>query len=237
VRTFSLSYKNIKLTDRDLLRDFVMQQDMGVTAFLFKHPTEALTKYVASNQDAVLELTNETTGNLGQGFKVPVQTVIHKVDIYLKKTGSPSGQLTLNLETDSSGKPSGTVLDTSDNVAVSSVGASFALVTFNFATPVRLEAFTQYHLVLEGDSTYDSSFVTGTTVVEWGVDASSPTYANGSISTYATGSWTQDATKCAIFTMSDYVKVETEESAWAEERISGAEGGIFNVGVSLIEAI
>lgn len=234
-RTFPLSYGKIKLVERDFLKDFLVQQDYGLTAFLFKHPTEDLSIYASSNEDGLIELTDETTGNIGQGFQIKIQSKIHRVQLYLKKTGSPAGDLTLKLATDDSDKPSASILATSDAVAVSTVTGSYTLIEFTFTTPARLEPFTQYHFILEGDATYDSSFATGVTVVELGVDASSPTYAYGAISTYAPSVWTPDATKCAIFTIPDYTRVQTDESSWSEERFSGAEGGMFNVNVTLVE--
>lgn len=234
-RVFQLSYTNINYAEKNTLRDFLVQQDYGLSSFLFKHPTDNITEYAAANQDGVLELKNETVGSIAQGFQFPYQNAIHRIQIYLKKIGSPSGQLTAKINTDNSGKPSGATLATSDNVAVSAITGTLTLVEFTFATPVRLEAFTQYHVLLEGDATYDSSFATGVTAVQLGVDASSPSYSYGSISTYATGSWTADSSKDAIFTVPDYTKVETDESLLNEQRVANANGGIFNVGLTLIE--
>lgn len=236
-RSLSLSYKNITLAEKDALRDYIIQQDMGLTPFLFKHPIDDLTKYISSNQDGDLELNDESVGNIGQGFVVPIQTAIHKVKIYLKKIGTPSGQLILKLEMDSSGKPSDAVMSIAENVPVSTVGSSYSLIQFDFATPVRFEPFTAYQFVLEGDSTYDSSFVTGVTAVQLGVDENTPSYASGNISTNTSGVWTTDATKNAIFTIPDYIKMRTEESSFADERISGAEGGIYNLAIALMEAL
>ncbi len=236
-RTYVLPYTNLKLVDRNILRKFFLQQDHGITPFLWKHPTEDLTKYPASNQDATLELNDETIGNIAQGFQIPLQAAIHEVQVYLKKIGSPAGNVLLKLQGDSSNKPDGVTLDTSDNVAVTSIGTSLALVTFTFSTPVRLEPFTQYHLVLEGDSAYDTGYSAGVDAVQIGVDASSPSYTDGSISTYATATWTQDTGKCAIFTIEDLLKCQTQDSSFPEERVSNAEGGIYNVTITLTEDI
>lgn len=237
-RAFILSFKNRVLTDRNLLRNFIVQQDMGITPFLYKHPVEDLTIFAESgNQDALVELNAETTGNIGQGFQIPVQSAIHRVQLLLNKVGSPTGQLSLKIQTDTADEPSGTTLSTSDNVAVTSLGTTLALVSFDFNTTTRLNPFVQYHFVLEGDSTYDSGFATGVTAVRIGVDSSSPSYTYGAISTYGSGSWTADSTKCGIFTVPDYIKCETEESTFNEERISGASGGIFNLGIHLNEKL
>jgi hypothetical protein len=234
-RTFNVTYKNIKLSDRALLRNFFVQQDYGITAFLFKQPVEDLSINASSLQDALHELEDDTTGDLGQGFQLEVQSKIHRIQVWLKKTGSPSGNLTLKITTDDTNKPSGSILATSDTVAVSTVTTGYTLIEFTFSTPARLEPFTQYHWTLEGDATYDSSYATGVTVVELGIDSSSPTYAYGNLSRYAPSAWTADATKAAIFTIPDYTKVQTDGSLWQEERLSGASGGIFNIALTLVE--
>lgn len=235
IRRHSLSYTNITSLEKNSLRNFIIQQDYGLTSFLFKHPTDNITEYGAANQDGTIELANETTGNIAQGFQLPFQSAIHKIQLYLNKTGSPAGQLTVKINSDSSGKPSSSTLATSDNVAASTITGTLTLTEFNFTIPVRLEAFTQYHLLLEGDATYDASFVTGATAVQLGIDASSPSYTYGNISTYAAGAWTADSAKCAIFTVPDYTKVRTDDSLWATNRISNAGGGMYNVNIILVE--
>lgn len=234
-RTFQSSYTNIPYSEKNTLKDFLVGHDYGLDPFLFKHPTDNITEYAAANQDGVLELKDETVGSIAQGFQFPFQNAIHRVQLYLNKIGSPGGQLTARINTDSSGVPSGSVLATSDNVAVSTITGTLTLVEFTFATPVRLEAFTQYHVLLGGDAAYDSSFATGVTAVQLGVDASSPSYSYGSISTYASSTWTADAAKDGIFLVPDYTKVQTDESLWNEQRVANANNGIFNVSLTLIE--
>lgn len=234
-RTFSLSYKNIKLADRALLRNFIVQQDYGLTAFLFKHPVEELSINPASFQDALIELTDETTGNIGQGFQLEIQNKVHRVQVWAKRTGLPSGNLTMKITTDDANKPSTSILATSDLMAVSVATTSYSLVEFTFSTPARLEPFTQYHFIVEADSVYDASWITGSVTWELGVDASSPTYPYGAVSTYSPSVWTADVTKAGIFTIPDYTRVQTDDSMWGEERISGASGGIFNISLTLVE--
>lgn len=236
-RNFQLTYNNLPYAEMVILRNFIIKQNYGLTPFLFKHPTKNITEYDAVNQDGVLELTAESVGSLAQGFQFPFQNAIHKVQLYLNKIGSPSGQLSIKINTDSSGVPSSSTLVTSDNVAVSSITGTLALVEFNFSTSVRLSAFTQYHLVLEGDSTYDSSFSAGVTAVQLGVDTTSPSYLYGNISTYASSTWTADTSKAGIFVIPDYTKVETQESAWNEQQISNAQNGIFELTMALMEQL
>ena len=234
-RTFTLSYRNIKLTDRALLRNFLVQQDYGITAFLFKHPVEDLAIYAIENRNDLFELEADATGGVAQGFQLEIQSKVHRVQLYLKKTGSPSGNIFVTINTDDTDKPSASILATSDTVAVSTITTGWTLIEFEFATPARLEPFTQYHIVLSGDATYDASFVTGVTVVEYGQDSSSPTYGYGNSSTWAPTAWTAKPTLAGIFTIPDYTRVQTSESTWQEERISGALGGIFNLSLTLVE--
>lgn len=123
---------------------------------------------------------------LAQGFQIASSTTVQSVRLWLKKVGSPSGNLTVKIETDSSGDPSGTpVTDgTSDTVAVSSLAASYGWIDFTFSTAPSLSASTQYHIVLETTGTQSN-----TNYVEWGADSSSPSYADGEMKSEASSVW------------------------------------------------
>ena len=61
----------------------------------------------------------------------------------------------------------------------------------------------KYWMQLGSDQLYVDSFVTGVTSVDWGVDASSPAYADGEFARFVNGTgWTLDATKDALFRIS-----------------------------------
>jgi len=138
--------------------------------------------YPETNVDTDLALGQDGTNvSRAQGFQVLTDRSVSQVKLYVKKSGTPTDNLTLQIQTDSGGLPSGTVVTngTSGAVAGSSVGSSYGLVTFSFSPVPQLTANTQYQLVLTRSGSNDSA-----NYYVWGADQSSPTYSNGAGSTY-----------------------------------------------------
>jgi hypothetical protein len=136
-----------------------------------------------------------TKDKLAQGIQISSASTISTVRLWLKKVGSPTGNLTIKLQTDSSGSPSGTTVTngTSATVAASSLSTSYGYIDFAFSTPPSLSATTQYHIVLE---TADSA--SNTNYVEWGADGSSPGYASGVMKYEFSSTWSAES-KDAVF--------------------------------------
>ena len=108
------------------------------------------------------------------------------VDFYLKKAGSPVGNVTVSIYADSAGQPTGAALATSAAVAAASLTTSIQQFHFVFASPLHISANTKYHAVVNY-----SGAINGTDYVV--LDRNSTTTI-GSIYTSANGStWTADA--------------------------------------------
>jgi hypothetical protein len=90
---------------------------------------------------------------LAQSFTPSVTGSRIRVDLALKKNGSPSGNTWVTIQADSGGNPSGTALATSNNVDISTWDTISSWIQYDFSTPVNLNASTTYWLVLEGDFT------------------------------------------------------------------------------------
>ena len=136
---------------------------------------------------------------ISQGFKCNTSSTVTKVKLWLKKTGTPAGTdtITLVIQTDSPGVPSGTPVTNGTSTAVDisdTLTASYAWVTFTFATNPSLTAGTQYHLVLQGAATID-----GTNYVQWGADNYDVIYQDGSMSVYDGTTWVTDSLYDACF--------------------------------------
>lgn len=121
-----------------------------------------------------------------QGFK-PTYSDVTSVSLYLKKVASPTGNIYVQIQSDSAGKPSNISLGQSANIDVSTLSTSFAWIDFTFSTPVSVAPSTQYHIVLFGTFAID-----GINWVRWDTDGSSPTYTDGSHAYRGTGAWTTD---------------------------------------------
>lgn len=101
----------------------------------------------------------------------------------MKKVGSPTGNIAVEIRADGADPSSATLLGTSSNVDVSTVSGSYDYVAFDFPTPVTLTPATEYWVILTG--TYTEAVDVG---VYWGLDTSSPAYAGGIAGRYGNGS-------------------------------------------------
>jgi hypothetical protein len=147
-----------------------------------------------------------TTDYLAQGFQVDTTASCAYINLLLLKVGTP-GTITIRIETDVTGSPSGTLVNANATatIAASALSTSANWNTVNF-TAFTLTASTQYHIVIRPSATSD-----GSNYVQW-LGSTSNVYANGSLkistnsgSTWAATSTTLDAgfivylqTKCRM---------------------------------------
>lgn len=145
-----------------------------------------------STSDMDVTITNSAISSndkLAQGFQISSANTVEKVRLWLKKVGSPSGNLTVKIQTNNAGNPSGTTVTngTSATVAASSLSTSLGWIEFTFSTPPSLSASTQYHIVLEtSDSQSDVNHVV------WGSDYTSPGYASGVMKRERSAVWSNE---------------------------------------------
>jgi len=134
--------------------------------------------------------------NISQGFKPNTSSTVTKVRLWLKKTGAPTGNITISIETDTAGVPSGTSVTNGDsqNVDVTTLTTGYGWVTFTFAANPTLVAGTQYHIVLQG-----SFAISPTACVSWGADNYDVIYPSGSMSLYGGATWTAQTLYKACF--------------------------------------
>jgi hypothetical protein len=139
----------------------------------------------AINSPGGYDISNQNTGSslrkvtgpkdkLAEQFQVDSSASISQVILYLQKSGAPTGTMTVRVETDNSGSPSGTLAfaNGTGTLAESSLGAGLGLATFVFAGSIALLSGVVYWIVLSTDrAASDVNFVT------WGSDSTSPTYA------------------------------------------------------------
>lgn len=146
--------------------------------------------------------TTASYTQISQGFKCNTTGAVTKVKLWLKKTGVPAGTdtITLEIQSDSSGVPSGnevtngisTAVDISDTTGLVTTGYSW--VTFTFSTNPTLTAGTQYHLVLYGAYT-----VSEANYITWGADNYDVIYPDGTMSVYDATTWVSDTLYNACF--------------------------------------
>lgn len=127
--------------------------------------TEAVDQSYTSGKD--IDHAFVTTA-IAQSFTTSKAQICTKIEIYIKKIGSP-GNLTVYLKSDDNNSPGDTLA--SATISVGDVGTSYDYEIANI-TDTNLANATKYWIYLSamGDSSNN---------YRWGVDASSPTYANG----------------------------------------------------------
>jgi len=104
----------------------------------------------------------------GQSFKA-IGTKISGVSLNVMKTGSPTGDITVELRTDY--PTAGTVL-ASKALAPAAIGTSYAWVDFNFASPATVVNGTTYYIKVTTSATSSSKYY------RWATNNANP-YADG----------------------------------------------------------
>lgn len=111
-------------------------------------------------------VTGTTDTRLAQGFSVPYRdSTFSAIKLAIRKLGTP-GTLTIRIETDDDGQPSGTLVDANAtvNVAHGSLTTGYQYYQANFAGLFTLEANTKYWIVIKAAATVD-----GSNYYEWGL--------------------------------------------------------------------
>lgn len=111
---------------------------------------------------------------MAQGFKVTSSGKLLTIVVPLKKTGLPTGTMTMTVEDDSAGNPS-SVLATAGTSSEASLTTSYTDITFTFTgvNQITLSYGVQYHIQIDSDRGVD-----GSNYVSWQHDENG-SYANG----------------------------------------------------------
>lgn len=145
-----------------------------------------------------LRIAADNTQIIGQSFTPTLTGKLNKVDLYLKKVGTPTGNLWIQIHEDGANPASATQLGSASAlVDISTIGTgAYEWVSFTFATGITLSPATEYWILLFGDNTYGT-----TNSVFWGTDTSSPAYAGGISGRYGNGSlaWEDQSYMDALF--------------------------------------
>lgn len=133
----------------------------------------------------LLRIAADNTQIIGQSFTPTLSGKLDRFECYLKKLGSPTGNIWVEIHADGA-DPSAAAQQGSDSatVDISTIGSGgYAYVAFDFAAPIELTPGVEYWALLYGDNAYGT-----TNSVFWGADTSSPSYANGIAGRYGNGS-------------------------------------------------
>ncbi len=131
----------------------------------------------------LLRIAADNTQIIGQSFTPTLTGQLDRVELYLKKLGSPTGNIWCEIHVDGADPSAATQVGSDSSlVDISTVGSgSYAYVAFDF-TPMTLTPDVEYWILLYGDNSYGS-----TNSVFWGADTSSPSYSGGIAGRYGNG--------------------------------------------------
>lgn len=132
-----------------------------------------------------------------------------RFQVYMKKILSPTNTLTISIQPDSAGSPSGTAITNgAKTYDPAMLGSAYGLTDFDFQD-ISVSSGTTYWLVIEMSGT-----VNGENYVQLGADASTPPGGNGTLKLYKS-SWTDGAANLiwnvrapsGVHTLEDRMKV------------------------------
>lgn len=98
----------------------------------------------------------DPTQDTAQSFKVSVTSSLNRIQVYLKKVGSPSN-ITMRLVTDNAGAPSTNVIDTA-TINSSLITTNYGWIDALSTTNVQLTAGTTYWIILDNSGTSASNY-------------------------------------------------------------------------------
>ncbi len=169
---------------------------------------------------------NNDEWRVSQGFQLSGALTITSVEVKQggSVVGSPTGNWTLRIETDSSGKPSGTLADANASIVVVPPGVN-TIIKGTFATPFALSAATVYHLVIQCDNQSTNN--------RWTLRINtSSVYASGNMCTFADAVWTIVSTRDMYFKV--YIQATTKSLQSYSESTIKTQGTYSLKGIAAI---
>lgn len=133
---------------------------------------------------------------VAQSFTPTLLGPTNRIELYMKKVGSPTGNIAVEIRADGADPSSATLYATSSNVDVSTVSTSYVYQAFDFSSPPTLTPGVKYWAILTG--TYTEAIDVGVYV---GIDTTSPSYSGGNYGRYGNGSaaWEDVSTYDMLF--------------------------------------
>lgn len=191
---------------------------------------------MVSGNDGVKSLRTGATTNVKLAQQITVggsNITINEVGLYLRLIGvldkRNAETLTMTIETNSAGAPSGTPVTngTSTTVEPYKINPNYEWVSFPFSSNVSLTASTVYWIVLSGTYTASTS-----NYVDWAIDTTSGAYAGGDAATYDGTTWSGVAANDFMFSTNlSHTRTLTITGCTFNNRVAnlGGNGGFGSV--------
>jgi len=153
--------------------------------------------YAVGNQDAGISMYNDNNEQVGFALAYTGEA-IQSVQFYLKKTGSPAGDIKAKIfastgSVGSTAKPTGSMLAESVSLSPSVLTGSYVMTELTFEGPYTTSS-ADYCVLIEYSGGDASNYI------EVGTDSSTPSHGSNTFATDAKDSgWAEDATQDLIF--------------------------------------
>lgn len=142
----------------------------GFKTFAEESSNQSLISYAGASAGSN-ELNATTQQQVGQAFTLTNKSLLRTLTLQLTKTGSPSGNLVVQIVSNNAGSPGTTIYSETNAIAISGLTTGANIINI----PDVVLAAGTYHVVLKTDAAYKASFVTATTALAWNQNAGSPT--------------------------------------------------------------
>lgn len=165
----------------------------GATTWTEQFDTRRLSFYESgTDADKVVGDTGGTETAQAQGFKIASDQTVAGLQLYLKKSAGTPGDITVRIETNSAGTPSGTLANSNATATIPAfTTTTYGWIEVTFPAAFVLSGATLYHIVLKtAAAANDNNY-------SWAADASSPTYSDGAMSASTDGGSTWSAVSAA----------------------------------------
>lgn len=187
--------------------------------------TRQLTWYETGNDtDKIVGDTGGTETAQAQSFQIAASTKVKGIAVYLKKNAGTPGNITVRIETNNAGVPSGTLASADATGTISSFSTtSYGWKTLDFTNNFSLSASTTYWLVLKtAAAANDNNYALAS-------DASSPSYASGNMASSTDGgsTWSAVAGTDAYFRIKGNT---TQVNCCAVSALSGTKKMYWGIG-------
>src|SRR5690606_3133666 len=98
------------------------------------------------------------------------------VTLSLEKLVNPLGSIFVEIREDNAGSP-GAVVQASNPVSTASISLGMSTISFNFPSSMTLDMAKTYHLVVQSDAAYKTSYGNADGSIQVGIDTSTLEYS------------------------------------------------------------
>lgn len=161
----------------------IADNDSPVASYNNASLIDDIVELTNTGDDSAISIEFESSKQVTDGFL--------EVTLNMQRTSNPLGSVFVQIREDDAGVPGDVILASNAASAISLINGALSTISFNFPSAISLSEGESYHLVVQGDSAYKTSYNNGDGSISVGIDTSTLAYspattASGSISLEST---------------------------------------------------